>query len=364
MINRMKRKLTTYGGVYCDGNIWFSNNSFNALCCLDLTNNNIEIKCFFPNEELYVERMHKKCFMWKSKIIFIPAAGKHIHIYDLISEEIKSINVEVNSKSCKLDCYADAVMIGDKIYLLPINCNNNLEIFDLSDYSLKIDYAFKTQISRIINNKEEFLLTRCQCDMVGDIHFGLFNSNFVAKWDINERILTVKKIEKIPPIFSAQIIDDVYWVIPQTGNDIYSIGKNGCVQKYSPKASCEKKRRYYNRIIKYGNRIIALPAFSEKILMVDETDLLPICSMDGTYKLNPLTFDAVAFNDDLLILPFADYHALVIKQGGENYEIPFQLMDSKSQEMVEKWNNKLLFKKWPIVYENIDFNVHELIDAL
>ena len=156
----MNWDLHTYSGVFVNDYLWFSNNTFNGLFRFDFNNNKIEFMDFFPNELINQINTHKKCFVYNNKLVFLPALGNFISIYDIEEKSFNTIELGfATNNNC--DKVADAVLIKNQLYIVPISQNDDLAVLNIDNYTITIVPEFMQSIKHSCNLHEGFLVTRC-----------------------------------------------------------------------------------------------------------------------------------------------------------------------------------------------------------
>ena len=335
----MNWNLVTYGAQLCNGKLWFSNKNFNGLFSIDVVTNELKYISSFPGEKLERWGMHKKCLIYKNRLIFIPAYGNNIHVYAPYDDSMITYQFDSNDleKDPQIDRVSDAVIRDGCVYILPMDYEGELKKFDVETGTLESVPEFMKQIREVSSDEKKYLLTRADIDNEGCIRFALWDKNILCNYDISKKKLYTHKC-RVDHIFSSHIINGQVFIISNEVDSIYTISNNDGIEKLigSEREQDDYKRKY-NRVIKFGSSIIVLPAFDDCVYAVKNGEIVEITKLDMIIKDAPAigSFDACMVNGDLWILPFGTCDGIVIGEDlAERRRISFELTDEDSKKSI------------------------------
>jgi len=359
----MRWNLFTYGAQVIGDYLWFSNNTFNGLFRMNIKTKGIERVAVFSDEPITRLAMHKKCLCYGKKLIFLPAYGNHIHVFDTSTDDMQTWEFDGNTERT-IDAISDACIAGDKVYILPVKKGEDLKVFLPKTGTFEVIPEFKEQVSAVLINENGYLLTRAEY-VNGFIHFAFYGSDIIAKWDVSSRKLYVENTG-INNIFSVHIIDKERWIITTNTNVVYRINENGNVKDYKGIKDIRDGKRLYNRVIKFETTILILPAFDDLVYTVRDNELVEIAKLIPENKgINLVhSFETCIVNDNIWILPFETVGCTVIESNlTTNDSIAFECRDEKIQNEICKYrfyeqsNNG-------IVYENDYMSLADFLKAI
>ena len=362
----MNWNLMTYGAQAKNGKLWFSNNKFNGLFCMNLNNMEVRFVSYFPEEKHGRWAMHKKCLVYKDKLIFVPAFGNHIHVYNILNGEISAYQIDEDTSEQSVDRVSDAIISDGYVYLLPMNYNGELKRFNVDTGTLENIPEFMSQVRNVASDEKKYLLARADVDSKGCICFALWDSNILCSYDMSRRKLSTRKCG-VDHIFSAHTIDDRSFLLTNSGDSVYEIYSSGSVKIILGSGTTrEKDERIYNRVIKFGDEIIVLPAFDDCVYAIKNDRLTEIAKLDliSSESLKVSSFETCVVDNDLWILPFETSSCVVIGQDlSEKLRISFELVDKKArrsilQDIFSESNEA------GIVYESKDWGLGDFLSAI
>lgn len=366
----MEWNLGTYSAAVAEGYLWFSNNTFNSLFRMNISTKNIEWVAFFPEEDIHKCLLHKKCFYFGGKLFFVPAFSDYIHVYDIRSNTFDSIKYVLNNNEITGDRVSDCVAKDNELFMFPLFYGEDLKILNMKTGEFKVVPEFKEAINSKLENNDGYMMLRCQLDANGEFVFAVAYTDLIAKWNHEKKCLGLEKCG-IDNIFSCNVIDGEKWIIQKECENIYKIDQTGKVHCYRglTQFSEEKKGtvdRYYNRIIGFDGRIIALPAMSEYLCNVCDGVVESFLKYD---KLDcqdnvPLVFDAVVVGEELWIMPFYRGSIYILNNKGilvDNNR--FELKNDEYRNVIEK-TMKYSHLTQEKVLENTEFNLGEFIETV
>lgn len=166
-------------GTICNGFLWFSNTESNGLYRINIISKVTEFVDYFPDGEFGEYFMHKRCFSYGKRLVFVPSYARNISIYDVEKKEFHTIEFDNDIDG---EAVLDAIQMEEKIYIFPRNavCKpvridmNNLETHRMEGLDIQIDKYVEH------DNPEKFYRT---CENGGNIFFPLTGTDVVARWN-------------------------------------------------------------------------------------------------------------------------------------------------------------------------------------
>ena len=303
----MEWNLKTYSGVLYEGDIWFSNNTFNGLFRMNVLTKKIEYVDSFPRVPMLNRLTHKKCFLYGDKLLFLPAFSNYIHIYDLNSYSFETINFVDSNEPVTRDRVSDAAIVGHRIFVFSWLENEPVFIFDLNTNRLEKSILFETK-KRDFEFSSEHLLTRCFNNATEKICFALWDTDCIVEWDVNKEEL-VANHTGVNNLFSAIPIGEDVWMVTRNSNKIYKYNKEKKIIVCNGIDFGEANigARSYSGVSAHHNRVLGIPAFSKKFVCWKD---------DFAYEIKGDKFEvsnenlsafltSVDLGDELWFLPFS-----------------------------------------------------------
>lgn len=166
-------------GVVIGNYIWLSNVNVNSLYRIDALTKSIEHVNCFPEESCSAWFMHKRCFAYGNRIVFIPSMTRHIVVYNIDSGVFTRIAIENDRQGEATLC---AEQIGRYVYLFPWNEKCTPIRFDMEKLEIQLISGFDVQIDKYVehSNPDKFYRS---CAHDGEIFFPLCGSDLIARWN-------------------------------------------------------------------------------------------------------------------------------------------------------------------------------------
>lgn len=99
--------------------MWFANFMFNGLFKADINTGKVEFLGHFPKEALGTQRLHASIKKYKEQLIFTPAQGRYISIYNMKDNTFKTIEVEDSKFKYAGPKFAASVQFNEYIFMIP-----------------------------------------------------------------------------------------------------------------------------------------------------------------------------------------------------------------------------------------------------
>lgn len=184
----MEDSMNIFEGISCrnfleiDGYFYFSHWFYNGLFKVEYKTGKTTFLGSFEKENLFQRKIHKEMFYRDGKIYFCPRRGRHVHIYNVQSNSITSIEIRKDFESDYI--YIKVFLDEDALFLIT-KCNEfgnkkmNLE-------TLKVTNVEKgTELPNFLLSCEDYFP--------------------------NLKLISNYTIEHISPIFWKQIFDKVWY---------------------------------------------------------------------------------------------------------------------------------------------------------
>lgn len=260
-------------GVIVEDKLYYSENNFNSLCCIDLLSGKVKIISDFPEEKSYQDWLHRKALTYKEKIIFLPEKAHYIHVYDLNNHKFEMLPLKRVRDQYSLFC--DGFVEDGLLWLFPRILEQPILVIDIEHKQI-VDEIFVLQEIKADPQNELFT----KLIKIGQyVYLVTLLDNKIVKFDIAQRSMEYFSFEgeKFYSVFSAN-------------NDIW-IG--GCNQQYLYQWESEtniltkhkvddlnsdigsfvvaysKKDGIY-LVSTYGRKIYRLGANSHELIMMDD----------------------------------------------------------------------------------------------
>lgn len=358
----MNWNLQTYSGVVYKDYLWFSNNTFNGLFRLSTKSMKMEFVGFFPCVDYANTATHKKCIRYNDKLFFLPAFSDYIHIYDISDDKFETIHFNRSLTNSNKDRVSDAVLVGENIYIFSWLEGEPLFIFGVHDFSLNRCREFDNEIKQI-EGRDTPLLTRCGVNSSNEICFGIWNTDMLAKWSIDDRKISVTHTG-IKHIFSAHVIEEDTWIVPMNERKIFKVGKSNDALEFRLSAcNTNVNKRQFSRISRCNDFIFGVPAFSNDMFIIKEGRVITLSGEEwnNIYPEVPAFFSDVSVNGQLWILPFSTEKMLIYDQALNCLQqANFCLQDIDDKKTILKMNYKRIVDDGK-VYENDDFMLSDYV---
>lgn len=343
----------------CQEYLYFSNVSSNGLYRIHIHSHNLEFVDFFPKEKAEAELLHKRCFAYGQKIVFIPALSRRIVIYDVDSHSFEHIEFDNDVEG---EAVMDAALVGNSIYIFKRNVKCELAVLNLETMQLDFDSEFGKLIDKYISSQKPDKFYRAY---YSDRHFyfGLCGSDMIAIWNIGSNAFDVIHTGENRIINITKSRDKIFFSV----RDKYGIGVVDLLTKNVRFIECDRSPKEFGNIygcmFLYNNCVMVAPAFGSYIhgfkneKMVYENHIKE--EKEKCYKF----YRYLNVLDDIWLLPIDTDELYILKP---NMEIQHFMVtaDNNTQKIVL---SRLLKEKNSLVdilYENKRFELSDFLDAL
>lgn len=141
-MERLER-ISCHNFIEKKGSIFFSNWFYNGLFKVEYPTGKTTFVDFFHDEKVIERNIHVELFLRDNKIYFMPRRGAHIHIYDLSTGFIDSI--EIRKKTEEFDVFIEVMLQENSLFLFPFKKKIPIKKLDLltlkiTDINEKVDF--------------------------------------------------------------------------------------------------------------------------------------------------------------------------------------------------------------------------------
>lgn len=127
--------------VIVEHDIYFSNDTFNALVQANMDTNQVVHMEPFKEAPLNKAHLHTGCIQYKNQIFFYSITDPKINVFDLGSREQFTITLKDIQGG-----FAAADLCGEELYFLPVNIENGILRYEESEHSLIKEFWFPNEI--------------------------------------------------------------------------------------------------------------------------------------------------------------------------------------------------------------------------
>lgn len=365
-----KNYLSFYECVVIDDEMWFSNITFNGLFKINLESYKTEFIAHFPDEKLRQRLLHAKCFEYKGQIVFVPARGSYVHIYNRDNGEFSKIRVFENEVNSDVVRYCNAA-VRSGIFLYIVLKTGEMLGINLDTKEVSEIKAFKEQCQKYVSSYENFIFLNV-ITFNEKMMFALNLSNKILVWDITNMHLSMIEIN-INNVSAMYEGKDVFWLTSNEDAYIYSCDKKTYnITKFE---SDIYERRYegkfYNNVIEVANEVYAIPAQSEYIMKLNKQNKRFEKAFDyphGFYFIDDFKTkwakfrDCTVINNRLYLHPFTGNQMLIVESDTDiiGKDICVEDKDYKNIE-------NAIYKQeqsGKIIFEKEEFNIVNFINVI
>lgn len=271
----MKSKISFLDAVAIENKLWFSNLDYNALMRMDIQTGETYIISYFPKNEIYQEELHRKVFLYKKKLYFIPLKSHYIHIWNMEREEWDE-TMELPFSESETIC--DAYMIDENIWIFPSSLKNDIIRWNLKSNKILCLIGLTDEIRKCTDIFSYMLGYSSVC--YKDNCFYLSPRNTRDIYIIETRRCILKKKQQLPEAILTQGIcpssERGLWITELYSGHVHLWEENlGIVNTYYLEVPLSVGNIPFIKVIDSGtNQIMVLPCHSEDILFLDKSQRL------------------------------------------------------------------------------------------
>jgi hypothetical protein len=242
--------------------------------------------------------------------------------------------LSVAIKKGKSEFCADAALVGEQIYIFPVDRSQGLLKFDIEKLRLSEVPDFVKTCETATSLDDDILLCRIS-EESNRIYFALYKTDVVGYFD---KITEKTKIYHtgIDDIFSCFVSDDICWIITNHGGDVYRFDFMHKPELVHEESNKYRSTRRFNRIFRYAGKIWLLPAYPGTVLSIDVDSIIDeYDTYCGLEEDKICLFGSANVNGEEWLLPFGkcDLYKIGI-DGSILKKFPFILVDEKSKKQI------------------------------
>lgn len=287
-------------------NIYFSNNTFNALMCFNKEKKICTYLGSFEGDALWAKGLHKKVERYHEKLFFFPNNANGVSTYDITTGEISFFACEEYLE------VAEVIIFGKFACMVPKSLNQAFYLFDMEEFC----YIKKKNWNKVIR------------DTLGNIDVNFLNAsvtkntiwvigafkNFLVEISLESEECKIYYLREEDQACGITSDEEHVWVFLYQNQTVVQWDKEkGDLQSFSllqySKPS-DKKEVYYLYYIKQN--LFLLPFESGQLFVIDTWNEIRRIKIpqrnrvkDAVRKKLPLSFRCVADENDIYILPYA-----------------------------------------------------------
>ncbi len=354
--NDYKVNVRIGDGTVCDGFLWFSNTESNGLYRTNIKSKVTEFVDYFPDGERGAYFMHKRCFSYGKRLVFVPAYARNISIYDVEKKEFHTIGFDNDIEG---EAVLDAVQIEKNIYIFPRHavCKpirmdaDNLEIHRMDGLDIQIDKYIEH------DNPEKFYRT---CENGGNIFFPLNGTDVIARWnpqngDFDAFHTGQQKIVNL--LVKGEKC--FFTVREEYGLRTYDFqsGKTGRMECNRRNDSGENM---YGCLVFAQSMIMAVPSFGAYIHGFQNGRVVFEYCFDESIKKQYKFFKCLDTGSEIWFFPIGIEDMYILRADGKVEKVPM-MFDEKTKEYIMLEHMKDSFAQNLIAYESDRIGLREFL---
>jgi len=200
--------FSIFDAVMEDDYLWFSNNTFNAICKCELATLKVEILGYFNNYEKCHQRLHRKVLKYQNRLFFIPHKEQYIDIFDIENKEQYSIDLPEIMWEKNDFFVSDAYLINKEIWIFPLNSKQAVLIYDIE----KNEFRENKKLSDFIKKYTGTVLTyKSVCVYGSCIWLVILHKNIILKYDYVEDEMEEIRLER-SNLYSIYVCENKIWL--------------------------------------------------------------------------------------------------------------------------------------------------------
>lgn len=301
--------------------IWFSNLLCNGLFRYDMEKGRVVFLKAFPHERGGQLFLHKAVLEHYGKLFFFPDQGRHIHIVDMETQEMESLDISEfypGDSVCKI---TQAVKEEDRFLLLPGNFNH-MPLY-LYPEEKRIEKAhFEIRVGHNCKGKFQNLVwSSVRCG--NHIYAPLFRTNFLLDIDLAGCIVSEKRIKGFD-MSGIKLIENRVWIYPASGDGIQILDIELNVLRTISLGVKPGNNYRLSGLVKWGDDILCLPYSGNTFYRIAKDGVCELLfPWTDALKENPVHVSMPGFGrtichgTELLLLPHRYKNCILLSQSGE-----------------------------------------------
>ena len=260
-------------GVIVKDTLFYSENNFNSLSCIDLTSGKVNIISDFPEEKSSQDWLHRKALTYKEKIIFLPEKAHNIHVYDLNNHKFETLPLKRVRNSNSLFC--DGFVEDGLLWLFPRILEQPILVIDIENKRIADEIFVLQEIK--VDPKTELFTKLIKIDQY--VYLVTLLDNKIVKFDTSQRSMEYFSFEG-ERFYSVFSVNNDIWIGGCTQQYLYQwepetnvLTKHKVDDLNSDKGTfvvvCDKKKNIYF-VSTFGRKTYRLSGNSHELIMMDD----------------------------------------------------------------------------------------------
>lgn len=282
---------------------------------------------------------YSKTYYYNNKLFVLPWYAKSIAICDLITCEIRFIDI---LETCSGLPYLCGVQKGELLYLIP--CENK-DILIINMFSEKIEESIALDF--VENNKSTGVIAWGSVSYdESNIYIPQFCDDSIIKFSFRNRTFEYERIINCDGLNGICDTNNGRWYIPRKSNKLYFQDNNGMhVFDDFPAGYVSGETPFY-KVISYGDSIMLLPMDANMLIKVNEKGqffkLYEInCEQNDTMKRYMFFSNVWVINDICYCIESSNSKVYIITNDNELLPIEF-IYDGKEDERFIEMDDKII----------------------
>lgn len=343
-------------GTICDGFLWFSNTESNGLYRTNLTSKITEFVDYFPDREPGAYFMHKRCFSYGKRLVFVPSYARNISIYDVKKKEFHTIGFDNDIDG---EAVLDAVQIEEKIYIFPRNAVCKPIRIDVDNLEIQRMDGLDVQIDKYVehDNPEKFYRT---CENDGNIFFPLLGTDVIARWNPQNGDFEAFHTGQ-QRIINLLVKDEkcFFTVREEYGLGIYDF-KTGEIGRIECNRINDSGKSMYGHLIYAQGMIMAAPSFGAYVHGFKDGKVALEYCFDESIRKQYKFFKCIDTGNEIWFLPIGIEDMYIMRANGKVERAPM-IFGEKTKEYVMLEYMKDRFNQNLIAHESDRVGLKEFL---
>lgn len=270
-----KYDLTFENCCEVDGKLWFFADQFNALCNMDLSNFEVNYIGAIPGEDILTKYLCASIQCFQGKLFIIPRGAECISIYNIKTEEFKTIEVEPPvqydaNPYIKWLKFISSKIVGNSLYMIPRSYPAIIEM-DLFTYKCIYHVHWLYDIKSKIVECDSFFWSDC---VIKDKELILASSiaNVIFSFNTVTKSYSVLYSGETPQCYSGMLMvgKDMLLSERRSGRlKLWNLSQNKMTDYGKmPDRFVTNRIIGFSSLIQVGNSIFAIPLWANMLLRI------------------------------------------------------------------------------------------------
>lgn len=354
--------FSMFDGITVDDCLWFSNNTFNAICKCDLNTMETEVVGQFMYYEKYHQLLHRKVLRYGDTLFFVPHKERYMNIFNIKNYEQGVVELPYIMWGKNNYFISDAYLLNDEIWLFPLDSQQAVLVYNIE----KNKFRENEKITENIKKYPGVVFTYksiAVCDSC--IWMVVLQKNIILKYDYNKDRMEEIRIEK-GNLYSIYVCGNKIW-LGTLDEEIAVIDKfNYQIEYVSKKLEGLLVKNIVIPII-HSERAVVL---SDRESTLADTMIVEIGLRSVLHKIEGYpTLYWCRYREDIMIFPY--HSSIFIKVNVQTYNVEIlewkiekdKISDNYYEEYIKLQvdkNNKIGRIKESIFYDFDNFKTYIL----